>query len=145
MTNRFAYLAARDISTKTADVRLPQIAAEATIKVRPATDSNVLYYNDLLRRFGALRATPTKDRNEEVGRHRSIDRELYPEYIIVGWSGMPDDKGNDVPFSKEAAQELCAVLPDWLFDRLRAMAMTAETFLGPSPDSAELSGNSETA
>jgi hypothetical protein len=82
---------------------------------------------------------------EDAALNRSDDRDLYPKYVIRGWECICDENGNPVSFDVEAAKELCAQLPDWIFDRIRNTATTPERFLGQDeeddPDTTELVGN----
>lgn len=52
---------------------------------------------------------------------------LFAEYVIIGWGGIEDEKGREVPFSKEAFLELVKSAPD-LWIRIRAEADKRERF-----------------
>lgn len=45
--------------------------------------------------------------NSEEGEKIALNatREAYAEHILVGWENVLDEKGNEVPYSKEAALE----------------------------------------
>jgi len=67
--------------------------------------------------------------------NRNDDRALFPLYVLVGWTGIEDDDGAEVPFSPEAAAEFCDQIPGYIFDRIRNFAATPERFV---PDGEEL-------
>ena len=129
-------------------VEMPELSDKARIAVKPATEANAPYYNNLLRRAAARarRAARTdKITVEDAAANRSDDRDLYPRYILVNWEYVYDTEGNLVPFTADNCREFCAKLPDWLFDRIRNIATTPERFLGEDddgePDPTEIVGN----
>jgi len=40
-------------------------------------------------------------------------RQCYSKAILLGWEGMQDDEGNDIPYSEEKAEEFLAI-PDFM-------------------------------
>lgn len=56
--------------------------------------------------------------NETVERETSIAlmRDLYAETVVLGWSGVEDEDGNEVAFSKAAVIKLFTDLPDMFAD-----------------------------
>lgn len=129
-------------------VDMPELSDKARIAVKPATEANVPYYNNLLRRAAArARRAARTDRItvEDAAANRSDDRDLYPRYVLSNWENVLDVDGKVVPFSADNVREFCAKLPDWLFDRIRNVASTPERFLAEGedvdPDPTELVGN----
>lgn len=45
--------------------------------------------------------------NEEQA--EEILRECYSKAILLGWDGLQDDEGNDIPYSQEKAYELLGI------------------------------------
>lgn len=133
---------------RTTWVELPEVAPKARVRVRPATEANPLYFNNMLRRSGArARRIVRTDRitAEDAAQNRQEDRELFPRYVLTGWDGIVDTGGKPVEFNADTAKEFCVKLPDWLFDRIRNVAATPERFLNEdaeeNPDPEELAGN----
>lgn len=130
----FEYLKNRDIKDKTAWIDVPQIVPGARLLLRNASLSNSDYYNASLklaaRRTGANLPKHVQAA-DETRQGRDDDRVTFPGTVLVGWEGVVDDKGVEVPFSKEVAGDLLEVLPDWLFDMVRAFAMDPEQFYDP--------------
>jgi len=137
-----------EVRNTVAWVEMPELSDTGRVAVKPATESNAPYYNNLLRRAAArARRMARTDRItvEDSAMNHADDRDLYPKYILANWEGVFDTKGKPVPFNADNAREFCAKLPDWLFDRIRNVATTPERFLpddeAPSPDPEELAGN----
>ena len=142
----FKHLQKLDVSQATSWFAIPEIAPKARMCLRPATQANAPYFNALLR-MTAARARKSKGAPtvEDLNLNRDEDRVLFPRHVITGWEGVEDEAGKPVPFSRENAAELCAMLPEWLFDRVRAHANSPEMFLDQGevvPDVEELSKNS---
>lgn len=58
---------------------------------------------------------------------REIQVNVFVDAILLGWEGVTDENGVDLPFSRENARKLFADLPD-LFDDLQGQASRAATF-----------------
>lgn len=56
-----------------------------------------------------------------------LTREIYAEAIILGWSGVTDEKGDAMEFTKENAVKLLKDLPD-LFTDIKEQANKASLF-----------------
>lgn len=144
----FEHLKTREVAGRTVWLSVPQVTDNARLLLRPATDVNAAYQNGLLRLSGSrLRKTAARGavKQLDVDQSREDDRQLYPKFVIVDWDGIEDADGKLVPFSREVAAEFFAVLPAWIFDRIRLFAMVPENFLGsdePTVDQEALSGNS---
>lgn len=130
-----------------ATVELPELAPKAQVIVRPATEANPLYFNAMMKRAGSRARRMVRTERitlEDAEQNRQEDRELFPRYVLVGWSGVLDSKNQPVPFNEDTAKEFCKALPSWLFDRIRNTAATPERFLDdgePVPDPGTLAGN----
>lgn len=59
---------------------------------------------------------------------RSDDLELLKE-VVVGWDGVEDESGNDIPFSEEALVELC----EYTFVRTALLRAYNELMFGYTP------------
>lgn len=131
----FEHLQKLNPSGRTVEMELPELGPSAALTVRHAGESNVPYHQAMLRRAakrsGALRggkitADLLKKTAEE---NREEDRELLPRYVVVGWRGLRDSEGADVPYSREAAVELFEQLPGWLVDRVSGFASNPMNFI----------------
>lgn len=58
---------------------------------------------------------------------RELMREVLAETVVLGWSGMTDEQGNDLPFSKENCIKVFKDLPD-LFDDVLEQSRKAALF-----------------
>ena len=141
----FDHLKKLDVKDATSWVEMPELGPEAEICIRPATEANAPYYNALIRRVGKGRRAVKQLTAADLERHRDDDRALYGKLVLAGWKGVLDVEGQEIPFSRDAASELCEKLPGWLFDRLRNHASQPENFLGEDeealPDPQEVAGN----
>lgn len=54
-------------------------------------------------------------------------RPIFAEHVVLGWGGIRDDKGEDVPYSRDAFLELMKTAPD-LWVRIRTEADKRERF-----------------
>jgi hypothetical protein len=137
-----------EVTQAVAWVEMPELSPKARVAVRPATEANSGYYNNMLRRSAArARRMVRTDRitAEDAAASRSDDRDLYPRHVLHSWEGVFNTDGKEVPYNEENAREFCSELPDWLFDRIRSVASTPERFLAdyqdPDPDPTDLVGN----
>jgi len=145
----FAHLSKLDISDKTHWVEFPEIHPDARVQILAAGESNPAYFSAALRKYGQQKAK-AKTRQLSVAdfdEARESERDLFGRFVVISWESLPAKEGGMVPFSRENAMDLCAHLPDWLFDRLRHRANEPSNFLDigedPLPDAAELAKNSE--
>lgn len=125
----FAYL---EISKATARFDMPWVTHDAYLVVRTATSDNEKYNEGSIRmsskRMTRQAATGTIT-SADAEQDRQEDRVLYPKYVIVGWGGIEDKKGDAVPYSPQNCKAFIAILPAWIFDRLRLFCMKPERFL----------------
>lgn len=128
----FSNLKRKEVTASlTAVYTMPELETEPKFTVHPATQSNKIYFNStariqrnnmrVLSAGGAVSATMLDETRE-------LDRQLYPQHIVAGWSGVQDSEGSDVPYSRENAVEFFKVLPGWIFDGLRAFCGNAANF-----------------
>lgn len=100
------------------------------LTVRPATDVNKPYANDLLRRAAKEIPRNAGQRVDvatlETG--RDIERESYAEHVVVGWKGVKDANGDEVPFSVDNCREFLRQIPSFIFDSLRNFCAEPRNF-----------------
>lgn len=144
----FDHLQKLEVRQATAWFDMPELSPNARLCLRPATEANPAYFNNMLKRSATrARKIVRLDRvtAEDAEQNRKEDRELYPRHVIVNWDGVLDQEGKPVPFTADNVKEFCAKVPAWLFDRVRNFAATPERFLPedaePDPDPSELAGN----
>lgn len=122
----FTHLKALQVTAdNVVDYEMPELGPKAVLQLRSANEGNSGYMNDLLRLTGqskgARRRKVTIDA-KAMGEMREHDKELYPNHVIVGWSGVLDDDKKEVKFKVSEAADLVSQLPDYLFDEMRAFA-----------------------
>ena len=130
-------------SDKTAEYPLVEIEGDYVLVVRSANEGNKDYMNELLRLTGqgrGQRRAKVKVDIKAMDAMRDNDKILYPKHVIVGWKGVQDSKGKNVPFTAEAANDFIASLPNWIFDGLRGFANDPENFV-LTIDSEDKAGN----
>ncbi len=142
--SKFGHLKQYDVSKeKTIEFPLYQIQGEPVLILAPATESNRGYYNALLRKSRKnLRAIQSgKIKAAHVKDNRNEDKTLYGEHILVGWKGLKDSEGKEIPFNRTDAIEFLHELPDWIFDEIRAFASDVQNFLEDVIDAQETAKN----
>lgn len=116
----FEHLKELEVKGKTAEFSLSMLRGCPKLIVRPATESNKPYFNEVLRRsVKTLRKAASGDisvSTETLEKNREDDRRLFPKYVIVDWKDIKDSQGKDVPFTQENCAEFLQALPDWIFD-----------------------------
>ena len=137
--SKFAYLKKNNFTDKTTvDYSVPYLGDEAILKVCPATQVNKAYQNEILRKSNNAIRVNSKANDDSL---RKTDRELYPKYIIKGWSNVVDNSGKKIPFSEKNAIDLCEQLPDWMFDEIRVFVLNPHNFIKDAPNVEEVSKN----
>lgn len=142
MSHSFGHLAAYEPGSRVVDYGLPirprLVDAQGRkiqpiLRMRCAGHSNPAYFNAVSKmnaQSGAKRRTlQSRVDSETAARNRRQDRILFPQHVIVGWEGIYDEHGQDVPYSTEACKEFLASIPDWMMDDIRGFAAGAENFL----------------
>lgn len=121
------------------DYALGQIGGEAVLEVLPATERNKPYHSAFLKKNAATMRRGTVD-GEAAKRARTVDRKLYPAFVIKGWRGILDKDGSEVPFSADNAAEFVRQLPDWIFDEIRAFCSQARNFVEDALEQDDVEG-----
>ena len=131
------------------------VEGQPFLVMKHAGDSNRPYMNGVARSTAKMargrRKAPTAEQiTARVKEDRDQDRELFPEFVIVGWGNMPT-AGTREPaaFSRAACRDFCTKVPDWIFDRMRAFAGNPVNFVDDDKadlvleeqDVADVSGN----
>lgn len=131
----FSHLKSLDVSgEKTVSYNMYQVdlgAGHPVLQVRPASQSNKSYFNAVLKRAAANKGRGRRNLNSlanAVTESRAEDRLMYPQHIVVDWTGVTDASGNEVPYSVDAATDFLAALPDWIFDELTAFCREPSNF-----------------
>lgn len=97
------------------------------IRVARAGGSNRRYFKVLEQKSKPIRralATGAADPKQVS----AIMREVFAETVVLGWEGVTDREGNELPFSKENAVKLFKDLPD-LFADVQVQASSYAQFL----------------
>lgn len=128
----FGHLKKYDVSENKAVYSLYQIAGDVKLHVLHAGETNVPYFNEVLRRQAKNARIVSAGRlNQQfLAANRNEDRELFAKHILVGWENVCDTSGTEVPFSCENARDFLNALPDWIFDEVRTFAANATNFMG---------------
>lgn len=123
-------------STKTAQFEFLAIEGIPTLTVKPATEVNKPFYNNLLRRGkNAARVQRTRGMNADmVAQYRNEDRELYSKHVVTAWKGVKDKDGKEVPFSADECQAFLTAIPDHIFDDLREFVTNEGNFVDDGVD-----------
>lgn len=149
----FDYLRERDVTSSTTSVYvMTELEPSPRLVVRPATEANKAYFNEALRRQRNLART-RKITVATVEQGRDVDRDLYPQFVIVGWervyARVQGENGEPaklvpVPYSREACRDFIAALPGYVLDGLRTFCSDAGSFVEEMEpvDVEELLGNS---
>lgn len=157
----FEHLSRLDPTKRTHWMDLPMVSPGAAVELRFAGEGNAEYYSAMLARAGRRVRKAAKGANiatldqatlalSSLEENRAEDRELFPAHVLINWRGIatPDGQGGwlAVEPSLENRRKFCAMLPTWIFDRIRNVAASPEKFVGEdetaTPDPKELAGNS---
>ena len=137
----FEHLKEQEVKGKTAELPMPALRGCPKLIVKPATESNKDYFNEVLRKSAkSLRRAAKGELKvdvETLEKNRRDDRILFPKYVIVGWEGIKDSKGNEVPFTPENCAEFLQALPDWIFDDIGIFCRKNSNFVPDSLDDEE--------
>ncbi len=106
---------------------------QPALTMRNATQGNRSYFNAVAKRNAktgaARRIAQMKVDADMVEQNRRQDRELFPKFVVIGWAGIVDSDGAEVPFSVDDCTAFLASLPDWMMDEVRTFAAIAANFL----------------
>lgn len=127
----FSHLKQLDIEGETRWYDMPRVWPGFRLKVR-CTDPTVnrtmwMGRREIVAKLEG-REMPVETSDKQERRYREEDRELLPEFAIVGWENLTDGVGRPVPFSVEAGKQLLAKLPAWILDPLRKFCMEPTNF-----------------
>ncbi len=114
---------------------------DRAFQVLRAGGSNHRYVRALA---AALRphARAISKRTMDPAKLRQIYWDLFARHVVIGWRGIQDTEGNDIPFSEEAALAFFESFPD-LFDEIKDYAEDMGTFAEEGiEEAAETLGNS---
>lgn len=122
-----------EVDGKIARFEVPYLGA--VLLLRPATEANKPYFNQVLkrskRRVNAVRRGNLDAKMLAEGREE--DRELFPKYVIADWEGVTDKDGVEVPFSIDNCADFVRGgsdgMPDWMFDEIRNFASDIPNFI----------------
>lgn len=111
------------------------------LKVRPANSMNPGYLNEVLRRARKeeektarrRRGAPVQQMSPDelmakAKEAREDDRELYAQHVVHAWENVFGDDGSEPEFSPAECEKLLKVLPDDIFDDLRAFCQDPNNF-----------------
>lgn len=132
---------------RTRKYSLHELGEGVALEVAPAMQSNKGYYNALLKSSSKLETGAKTRRGVDVDiadvadKTRNDERQLYGEYVVIGWCGICNSQGEEVPFSREAAMELMQKLPDYMFDRLRVFCAQPANWTEEAFDTETVAGN----
>ena len=139
----FEHLKELEVKDKTAEFPLTALRGCPKLIVRPATESNPSYFNEVLRRYSKMIRKVSQKKEitvttDDLARNRNEDRNLFPKYVITDWKDVVDSKGNNVPFSEENCREFLKALPDWIFDSIGIFCRDNSNFVPSSIDQEDL-------
>lgn len=131
----------------TREFSLYRLEGSPTLIVKPIGEMNPSYTRaslqgsrERLRRMSSGDFTP-----EQLSEVRERDRDLFPKFVVMGWKGVLDASGKEVPFSADASAEFIKALPFDIFNEVRDFCATLDNFRDPAEvkddDVEALSGN----
>lgn len=122
----------QDPNGKTAEYELPLVGAP-TLTVLHAGMTNKPYTNSLAKMTAKSGAAKRIARGqvtaELLEENLDLDRRLFAQHVVVGWSGVKDAAGKKVTFSKASCADLLAALPAWIMQDLSRFAAQATNFV----------------
>ncbi len=127
----------------TAEFVLRRIRGAPVLIVKQANEANPAYFSDVLR-ANEERRRPSGSKALTAFRRetREIERRLLADHVLVGWRGVVDSTGVEVPFSRDAGTEFLTVLPWDMFDELNGFATNPDNFRRNALDAEALAKNS---
>ena len=137
----FGHLKKLEVKGQTAEYPMVELKGCPRLIVKPATEANKEYFNEVLRRSAkSIRKAARGDIEvtaEVMDKNRADDRKLFPKFVIVGWIDIKDDQGNDVEFSQDNCQQFVDALPDWIFDGIGVFCRKNSNFVEVDIDQEE--------
>lgn len=130
---------------ETAEFPFFEYEGDPTLVVKFAGESNKVYFNQVLKKMEEWNRRKRKLDAKYLSDMRDLDRELFPQYVVVGWKNVTDPSGKEIPFTQEnCADYLKNVLDDDQFESLRSYAKDASNFR-EFVDGGSTAGNSPSA
>ena len=117
------------------------------LTVRPASPSlNPAYTNAMVLAHGGSNRIQLMQQRRNVVKTaeqtRKADRWLYAKHVVVGWKGVVDVDGREVPFNEDDCKKWLGAIDAYVFDDLRGFCMIADNFADAIGDEeAEEQGN----
>ncbi len=128
----FSYLASLEIPNEAKPYSMDIQGEDAILHLLPAAESNKPYWNAVLR-YNNDKLKGGKKSNKvdaaSVAKNRKIDQQLIAGHCLVGWEGIKETNGTDVPFTKENGLEFLSSLPGHMFDPIKNWAADKENYL----------------
>lgn len=120
----------------TAEYEIVEVDGSPTLVGVFAGETNEGYYNALIRRStkNQRRFRASKIGAKELQENRDQDRELFPKFVIKGWSNVMDSNGDPVEFSEENCAQFLKAIPDYLFDDVRNFFGNPSSFVAGGDD-----------
>ena len=132
----------KSVGTKVVDYPVYGLGmkVDPILKVRPASDANKDYRDAQLRYFpnqSRRRRTPSNVEIAKMG--TSMDLDLYPKHVIVGWSGFVDESTKQEPdFNESNVRDLLKEMEEaGIFGELRNFCSEPLNF-EDGPDAGEV-------
>jgi hypothetical protein len=115
------------------------VEGDSILYVKPALPE----YNPAFRK--AVLSIAEKNRKlRKKNDDEELDYDIYSKTIVVGWNGVVDASGKEVPFSEDVCKEYLKAIPAWLFTDLKAFSRDVENWMDDI-DTEEAAKNSESA
>lgn len=138
--------AALEVAHKRAEFELYELDEDPkpVLIIAPASIENREFFN------ASLRASPKETRGKKFTEREMIEiglkemHDLWPQHVVVGWRGIRNDVGEEVPYSPALCRELFEALPADVLIRLKAFAQDMANFRSggePGADAAAIAGN----
>ncbi len=128
----FSHLASLEIPNEAKPYSMDIRGEDAILHLLPAAEANKPYWNAVLRYSDSKLKGGKKKTSIDAAtleKNRKIDKQLIANYCLVGWEGIKDTSGDDVPFTKENGLEFLMALPGRLFDPIKTWAADADNYL----------------
>ena len=127
----FSHLKKLEIKDKTATYVMDQIEGDPSLTVKPSTEANKPFFNELLRtnKRSVKAVAKGSVTTELIDSNRDNNKRLFSKYVVVGWSGVTDSEGKAVTFSQTNCLEFLEALPNWIFDDINRFCSDPTNFV----------------
>jgi hypothetical protein len=119
-------------SSATALYTFHDIEGEPTLRVKPASEVNSPYMNQVLKKGKHMLRSLRRGKmsTQTLQENREQDYRLFPRYIVEDWPVAPvDANGEAVPFSVENCEAFLRAIPTHLFNDLRDFCGDIDNFI----------------